>query len=81
MSDSLQPHGLQPTRLLCPWNFAGNNIGVDCEFLHQEIFLTQGLNPHLLSLLHWQEDSLTLEPYRKAHFGDIVISYSPFLLL
>ena len=21
MSDSLQPHGLQPTRLLCPWDF------------------------------------------------------------
>ena len=23
MSDSLQPHGLQPARLLCPWNFPG----------------------------------------------------------
>ena len=22
MSDSLQPHGLQPTRLLCPWGFS-----------------------------------------------------------
>ena len=22
MSDSLQPHGLQPTRLLCPWDFS-----------------------------------------------------------
>ena len=21
MSISLQPHGLEPTRLLCPWNF------------------------------------------------------------
>ena len=25
MSDSLQPHGPQPTRLLCPWDFTGNN--------------------------------------------------------
>ena len=25
--DSLQPHGLQPTRLLCPWDPLGKNIG------------------------------------------------------
>ena len=23
MSDSFRPHGLQPTRLLCPWDFPG----------------------------------------------------------
>ena len=23
-----QPHGLQPTRLLCPWDFPGKNTGV-----------------------------------------------------
>ena len=26
-SDSLQPHELWPTRLLCPWNFRGKNAG------------------------------------------------------
>ena len=26
VSGSLQPHGLQPTRLLCPWNFPGKNM-------------------------------------------------------
>ena len=31
--------------------------GVGCLFLLNEIFLTQGLNPHLLSLLHWKVDS------------------------
>ena len=31
MSDSLQPHGLGPTRLLCPWDFPGKNTGVDCH--------------------------------------------------
>ena len=46
--NSLQPHGLQPTRLLHPWDFPGKNIGVDCHFLLQEIFPTQGLNPDLL---------------------------------
>ena len=25
LSDSLRPHGLKPTRLLCPWYFPGKN--------------------------------------------------------
>ena len=44
----LWPHGLYPTRLLCPWDFPGKNTGVGCHFLHQRIFPTQGSNPHLL---------------------------------
>ena len=35
-------------RLLCPWDFAGNNTGVGCNFLLQEIFPTQGSNLSLL---------------------------------
>ena len=34
--------------LLHPWDFLGKNTGVDCHFLLQEIFPTQGLNPGLL---------------------------------
>ena len=56
----LRPHGLQPTRLLCPWVSPGKNTGVGCHFLLQGIFLTQGLNLHLLLLLHWQAESLPL---------------------
>ena len=56
-SDSLQPHGLQPTRLLCPWHFPDKNSRMGCHFLLQRIFPTQGSNPRLL---HWQADSLTL---------------------
>ena len=52
--------GLYPTRLLWPWDFPGKNTGVGCHFLLQRIFPTQGLNPHLLCLLHWQVDSLPL---------------------
>ena len=29
---TLAPHGLQPTRLLCPWNFLGKTTGVGCHF-------------------------------------------------
>ena len=48
MSYSLQPHGLFPTRLLCPWNSLGKNTGVNCHSLLQGIFLTQGSNSGLL---------------------------------
>ena len=44
MPDSLWPHGLQPTRLLCPWDFPGKDTGVGCHFLLQGIFPTQGSN-------------------------------------
>ena len=33
LSDSQQPHGLQPTRLLRPWDFPGESIGVGCHCL------------------------------------------------
>ena len=53
MSESLRPHGLEPARLLCPWDSPDKNTGVGCHALLQEIILTQGLNSHLLQLLRW----------------------------
>ena len=35
MSDSVRPRGLQPTRLLCPWDSPGKDTGVGCHFLLQ----------------------------------------------
>ena len=58
MSDSLRPHGLQPTRLLCPWAFPGKTTGVGCHFLLQGIFPTQGSNP---GLLHYRQTLLPSE--------------------
>ena len=48
MSNFLQPHGLQPARLLCPCDSPGKNTGVGCHSLLQGIFPTQGWNPGLL---------------------------------
>ena len=48
VSNSLQPHRLQPTRLLCPWDFSGKNTEVGCHFLLQGIFSTEKSNLHLL---------------------------------
>ena len=36
VSDSSQPRGLQPTRLLHPWDFAGKSTGVGCHCLLRE---------------------------------------------
>ena len=33
VSDSLRPHGLQPTRLLSPWDLPGKSTGVECHCL------------------------------------------------
>ena len=33
MSNSLQPHEVQPTRLLCLWDFPGKSTGVGCHCL------------------------------------------------
>ena len=42
--------------------FSRQNTGVSCHALLPGIFLTQGLNPHLL---HWQVGSSPLTPPRK----------------
>ena len=35
MSDSVRPHGWQPTRLCRPWDSPDKNTGVGCHFLLQ----------------------------------------------
>ena len=70
MSDSLQPYGLYLTKLLSPWDFPGKNTGVGCHAFCQEIFLTKGLNPHLLRLLHCRR---TLY---HCHWGSLVDLYT-----
>ena len=84
VSNSLQPHGLSPTRLLCPWDFSGKNTGMDCHFLPQGIFPIQGSNPHLLkspalasglfttSATCWPAGSLPLAPpFTSLHFSSV----------
>ena len=73
MFDFLWPHWLQPIRLLCPWDFAGNT-GVCCHFLLRGIFPIQGFNLCLLHYLYWQVDSL---PF--AIWEDPFILYSVYI--
>ena len=41
---------LQPTRLLCPWDFPGENTGVGCHFLLWGIFPTHCIDRRILYL-------------------------------
>ena len=43
VSDSSRPHGLQPTRLLRPWDFPGNSTGVGCRCLLRAWSLVTGI--------------------------------------
>ena len=59
MSNSLWSHGLQSSRLLCPWDFPGKNTGVGCHGL------LQGNPPNPGNKLRspaFQADSLPAEP-------------------
>ena len=59
VSNSLQRHGLGLSSLFFPWNCP--DTGVDCHFLLQGIFPTQGSNT---GLLHYRQ-TLSSEPPRK----------------
>ena len=52
VSNSLQPHRLQPAKLLCPWNSPDKSTRMGCRSLLQGIFPTQGSNPGLLHCRH-----------------------------
>ena len=71
----LTPHGLEPARLLCPWDFSGKTTGVGCHLLFQGIFPTHGSNSHLL---HCRQISLQLShqgsPYTHLYLPSFLFS-------
>ena len=75
MSNSLLSHGLQPARLLCPWDFPGKKTGVGCHFLLQGFFLTQGSN---LGLLHCRQ---TLSIWASREVGLWPLYWQVFLMV
>ena len=77
VSDSLQPHGLEPARLLCPWEYSpGKNTRVGCHALLQGILLTHGSN---LGLLHYRQ-ILYLWATREAHIGFNLLKFKSTIL-
>ena len=57
-----------PPDISVHWDYPGKNTGVACHVLLQGIFPTQGLNPYLLYLLHWQTGSLPLASPVKVNY-------------
>ena len=55
LCDPMEPVAHQ---VLLSMEFSRQEYETGCHFLLQGIFPTQGLNPSLLHLLHWQVDSL-----------------------
>ena len=86
ISDSLQPRGLQPTRLLCPWGFSRQKYwsGLPCPPLGD--LPNPGIKPRSPAL---QANSLPAEPPGKhnldeqhsiqwqMHYFDIVHDFHP----
>ena len=59
VSDSLSPHGLQPARLLSPWNSPGKNTGVGSQFSSPGDLPNPGFKHRSPAL---QADSSSFEP-------------------
>ena len=59
--------------------FSSKNTGVGCHFLLLGIFPTQGVNPCLLCLLHWQAGSLPLAPPEKPPYMYVWLSITESL--
>ena len=59
VSNSLRPHGVQPTRLLCPWDSPGQEYWSELPFPSPEDLPDPGIEPGSPAL---QADSLPTEP-------------------
>ena len=70
LPDSLQPHGLQPTRLLCPWDFPGKGTEVGCHSLKimwgYNVLGIKWLGVFLLASVTWASPVAQLVKYPPA---------------
>ena len=73
VSNSATPRTV--AQLLCPWNSPGKNTGVGSHSLLQGIFLTQGLNPGLLCLLHCRWIVYHLSHWGSPNFNESLVYF------
>ena len=80
VSDSWRLHELQPTRLLCPWDFPGKSTGVgrgdmrNAELTPQTIFLSPFITAVAASCLASRVGNTTIVPKTVAEFSSVHIS-------
>ena len=58
ISDYSWPHGLQPTRLLHPWDFPGKSTGVGCHTYRLRLLLERKVMTNLDSILKSKDITL-----------------------
>ena len=64
MSNSQRPHGLQPIRLLHPWDFPGKSTGLGCHYLLRAFLRLKAFNSchvclsNFISSHHDQQENL-----------------------
>ena len=58
ISDYSRPHGLQPTRLLHPWDFPGKSTGVGCHTYRLRLLLERKVMTNLDSILKSKDITL-----------------------
>ena len=84
MSDSLRPHGLQPTWLLCPWDFPGKSTGVGCHCLLHVWGMRKDEKFITLVYLQWKDDrfyTLLYPTQNDKHFLSLRLASPPAGLL
>ena len=78
VSDSSRRHGLQPTRLLHPWDFPGKSTGVGCHCLTNQLFAwgwREGGGPSLQYFTSsWDISTPTLADLKPPNWGHFVRS-------
>ena len=79
MSGSFQLHGLWPTRLLCPWDFSGQEYWSGLLFPPPGLLPNQRSNPSHLHVLHRQADSsIPLAPPGNTSRALMTVASPPF---
>ena len=53
MSESYRPHGLQPTRLLCPWDFPGKSTGLYLHTIYSSLLSPPPSSRYVLNIFFW----------------------------
>ena len=76
VSDPQRPHGLQPTRLLCPWDFLGTSTGVECH-----CFLLKMCGIQLMHCLEGKVQLKCLNQKKEIHQVRLTVSSISFSVI
>ena len=74
MSNSSRPHGLQPTRLLRPWDFPGKSTGVGCHHLLLHLYEV----PRIVKIMEIESRSVVPNSWEERGMGNYSLIWVEF---